>query len=498
VTHVARVATNGSQSGGTQGLRPFLFAFLSQGVLSLRDMVNGYDAPPVDDARFDDPDQRGAAIAAEREHLDRVEAELRALAGHIYAAQARYLELVAEFDRLKGWAERGYRSPAQWLSITTGAAPGRAREQLRVASSLQDFPAARDALARGELSYDKVACATKMMSPVTESDLVHLAIHAAPSDLQAMVTSYLAAERVRRIDAGELDEDPADTRYLRANLDGSGSWTIRARLDADEGEVVRAALEAAGDMLFKAAPEEHAGRDAEARRADALVAVAELALEADDLPAVSGGDRYQVMVTVDAATLGGHGDDVPQVGDSVAITRRALEQLSCDCSVVALIERDGEPLGVGRKTRKVPAAVRRALRKRDRHCRFPGCRGARFVDAHHLEHWVAGGPTDLDNLVTLCRYHHRLVHRAGYRVEATSEGGFAFIDRYRRRVSVGQATADPPGPGLDERNEALGLWISEETVMRWAGDYMDRHKAVYLFMLDEDEAREGRDPPDTG
>ena len=451
-------------------------------------MVNGYDAPPIDDVDFDTPEEGTAALVAEREHLARVEAELRELAGHIYAAQARYLELVGEFDRLKGWADRGYRTANQWLSITTGAAPSTAREQLRVADSLRGFREAQAALARGELSYDKVAAATKMMTPVNESDLVHVAIHAAPSDLQAMVSAYLAAERVRRIDAGEIDE-PFETRYLSSWFDDHGSFRMKARLDADEGQVVRAALDAASERLFRSAPDEQTARDPEARAADALVAVAETALASDELPDTTAADRYQVMVTVDAATLGGEADDVARLGDSVAITRRALEQLSCDCSLVALVERDGEPLGVGRKTRKVPAAVRRALRARDRHCRFPGCRGARFVDAHHREHWIAGGATDLDNLVTLCRYHHRMVHRLGYRVEATADGGFSFLDRSGREVSVGQATADPPGPDLHARNAAEGLEIDDETVLRWAGDYMDRHKAVYLFMLDEAEAR---------
>ena len=433
---------------------------------------------------FDTTEEGTAAIAAERAHLARVEAELRELAGHIYAAQARYLELVAEFDRLKGWVDRGYRSANQWLSITTGVAPDTAREQLRVAEALRTFPQAHAALARGELSYDKAAAATRMMTVNNESDLVHVAIHAAPSDLRSMVAGYLAADRVRRIDAGEIAES-LETRYLTAHFDDSGSLRLRGRLDADEGAVVKKALVAAADLLFKQCPEEHAGRDSEARYADALVAMAEMTLAADELPDTSAADRYQVLLTVDAATLGGHGHDVGMLEDSVAITRRALEHLSCDCSVVALIERDGVPLGVGRKTRKVSAPLRRALRLRDRHCRFPGCRAARFTDAHHRRHWVADGPTDLDNLVLLCRYHHRLVHHDGYRVEVTPEGGFRFLDRYGADVVVAQATADPPGPSLPERNEASGLEIDDETIMRWAGDYMDREKAVWLFLLDD-------------
>jgi hypothetical protein len=76
-------------------------------------------------------------------------------------------------------------------------------------------------------------------------------------------------------------------------------------------------------------------------------------------------------------------------------------------------------LRLGRKTRSVPPALRRALNARDGGCTFPGCTARRFVDAHHVEHWADGGPTDLDNLLLLCRHHHRLVHEGGYTVTIT-------------------------------------------------------------------------------
>ena len=79
--------------------------------------------------------------------------------------------------------------------------------------------------------------------------------------------------------------------------------------------------------------------------------------------------------------------------------------------------RDGTPLNVGRKTRAIPPALRRALRTRDRGCCFPGCGERRFVDAHHIHHWAHGGETKLSNLLLLCRHHHRLVHEGGFTVE---------------------------------------------------------------------------------
>ncbi len=111
-------------------------------------------------------------------------------------------------------------------------------------------------------------------------------------------------------------------------------------------------------------------------------------------------------------------------------------RLSCDASVVRITKAPGgevhdgsahggsahggsapggEVLDIGRKTRTIPPALRRALEARDRGCRFPGC-GLRFTDAHHVRHWADGGETKLENLILLCRFHHRLVHEEGYTV----------------------------------------------------------------------------------
>ena len=87
----------------------------------------------------------------------------------------------------------------------------------------------------------------------------------------------------------------------------------------------------------------------------------------------------------------------------------------------------GEPLDVGRKTRSIPPALRRALRSRDRGCRFPGCTHTRFVDGHHIHHWADGGETRMDNLVLLCRRHHVAVHEEGYRIELQPDGAARFF-----------------------------------------------------------------------
>lgn len=105
-----------------------------------------------------------------------------------------------------------------------------------------------------------------------------------------------------------------------------------------------------------------------------------------------------------------------------------MRRLACDASVVQVThDSDGSVLDVGRKTRTIPPALRRALETRDRGCRFPGC-GLRFADGHHIHHWADGGPTKLGNCILLCKFHHRLVHEEGYRVALLPGGEPAFHD----------------------------------------------------------------------
>ena len=157
-------------------------------------------------------------------------------------------------------------------------------------------------------------------------------------------------------------------------------------------------------------------------RADALVAMVEhfLASGPDyrSLQALKASERCQVVLHVDINTLREqrsgvccthgrtHFEDKPWLAPSTA------RRLSCDASLVTVLEDDaGRVLNVGRKSRIVPEHIRRALRERDGVCQYPGCQESEYVDAHHIQHWAEGGETRLENLVTLCRFHHRQLHR---------------------------------------------------------------------------------------
>jgi hypothetical protein len=95
---------------------------------------------------------------------------------------------------------------------------------------------------------------------------------------------------------------------------------------------------------------------------------------------------------------------------------------------------NGNPIDVGRKQRTVSTPLRRALHARDRCCTFPGCHRKRYLAGHHLEHWINGGETTLDNLRLLCTYHHRLLHEGGFSIVKEADGTLRFVTADGRTI----------------------------------------------------------------
>ena len=112
-----------------------------------------------------------------------------------------------------------------------------------------------------------------------------------------------------------------------------------------------------------------------------------------------------------------------------------VKRLLCDCSIVTVAEdADGNPLDVGRKQRTVSTPLKRALYARDRGCTFPGCHRKRYLDGHHLEHWIDGGETSADNMTLLCTYHHRLLHEGGFSIVRDADGTLRFVTADGRSI----------------------------------------------------------------
>jgi len=143
----------------------------------------------------------------------------------------------------------------------------------------------------------------------------------------------------------------------------------------------------------------------------------------------SRAGRYQVVLHVEAETLKAEGEPGrSELEDGTRVSAETSGRLSCDASLVRVRHApDGSILDVGRRTRTIPPALRRALEVRDQGCRFPGC-GLRFAEGHHVKHWADGGETSLGNTLLLCRHHHRLVHEGGWTVDWWGRGRPVFFD----------------------------------------------------------------------
>jgi hypothetical protein len=260
--------------------------------------------------------------------------------------------------------------------------------------------------------------------------------------------------------------------------DETGALVVRGRVPAEAGALLVRALEAARDQLGVPPSEAAEAVSAEtrersqsvrARNADALMALAQSSLA----KSVSAADVYQVVVHVDAEALTAKpvsAESQPddngarcELEDGNVLSHGAARRLACDASIVRVLERDGEPLSVGRKTRTIAPALRRALRMRDDGCAFPGCNQRHHTDAHHIKHWADGGHTDIDNLVQLCRHHHRLLHEGGFSIHRTKAGRIFTAPNGR---PIPQAPRQPRGDcaNVSTTNSSRGVSVSAETL----------------------------------
>jgi len=485
------------------------------------------------------PENPLAGLSAEE-----LEQRIALLSAHIDAATYRLLCMIRLYDQRQAWAAGGFRSCAHWLSFRTGVDLGAAREKVRVARALADLPRVSAAFERAELSYSKVRAITRIADADNEQDWLAVALEATASQLEKLVRGCRRAGKTEVEQAIQNHEG----RYLRYHFDEQGMLVLRGRLPPEMGAMVVKALEAAGDALFsrpvneesvsnggdsggctsagakdvsaETSDQEHDGKavksgpevgvkdnaTTEQRTADALVLVSRCALDQGlhqerKLGQTPGSlaDKYQVMVHVDAAVLANPAEQGrSEVGGAGGVSAETSRRLACDAGMVFITEgEEGEPLHVGRRTRKINAPLRRALYSRDRQCQFPGCTHTRFLEAHHVRHWAEGGETALENLVLCCGFHHRLMHEGGFTVEAHPleagsveagvGGGFVF------RIPGGRALEQTPPPTKVEgdtarvlalQNQQAGLRITADSNHpRWDGTPVDYGYAVAALLL---------------
>ena len=406
------------------------------------------------------------------ENVEELGQEIASLSAHLDAAAHRLLDCIRRFDEANGWHEQGAISCAHWLAWRLGWDPATAREKVRVARALGMLPAINDSLRTARLSYAKVRALTRVATPENEAKLLDMALMATGAQLERLCRGY------RGVVDGERTPEPEE-RSVRQRLLPGGMVKLELVLEPDEADLILRAIERAREVHARLAePAETeattapavAAAQAEAEvaqaadvsaeaswpsRADGAVKLAESFLAGNPVTG-TGGERFQVIVHVGQEVLGPDGAWTATLEDGSRVSAETLRRVACDCGLLAT-GGDGEALNIGRRARSIPPAIRRALMLRDRGCAFPGCTHTAFLHGHHIEHWLHGGETSLENLVMLCTFHHHLVHEGGWTVAAESDGVFTF------HSPAGTLLA--PEPQRELVNDTLG-WLRDWAVER--------------------------------
>ena len=457
------------------------------------------------------------------------------LAGHINAAQYRFLKMLAALVERKAWGGNGIKSPAHWLNYYCGINLGAAREKVRVAKCLATLPKIDAAFRSGAISYSKVRAMTRSATPENEDFLLRIAQHGTAQHVENLVRKYQRVRRCADRDSGkgQLDQSQYEAREFRWHYGEDGMLEFKGKLPPEQGAVFLKAIDTVLQSLHKdydkvadaenpATAEDLQAKDVPAetslsglstptsscgqKRADALAMLAEHALQSLDrgLAAMTGSDKYQVIVHIEADKLTAAPGDADawsarslcSLEDGPFLSPQTARRLACDSGLlVVLQDSQGEVLNIARKTRTIPPALRRALNMRDHSCRFPGCCQSRFTDAHHIKHWCDGGETRLDNLILLCRYHHRLLHNEGYAINKDVEGNFVFhrADEDQLRQAIYPQFTDEvaflvESLAIENEHQSMGLGITSQTaITEWQGEVMDYGLAVGTLLNIEEQ-----------
>jgi hypothetical protein len=438
-------------------------------------------------------------------------------AAHIDAATHVLLRDIRVLDESGAWDTLGALSCADYLGWRIGMASGTAREKVRVARALGGLPLVDAALAQGRLSYSKVRAITRVATAENEELLLDMAMASTAAQLEKICRFY------RQTAPREASED--ERRWVTHRTTDDGMVRISMQLRAEEAESVLKAIDVSAgagtpaDRVVAMAELVLAGQPGGCAEANAQAAIEASRREpnsvldarssgapgpADGEPDQPGGQPDQaggqprsagkgddqaaprvrrpveVMFHIDAETLTGHAHD-----SGHGISAEVCRKLCCDAGIIPVVEREGKTIDVGRRTRRLNAALERALAARDRSCRFPGCTNRRFVDAHHVKHWLNGGETRLENLVTLCRRHHGLVHEGGFTVEMTDDGPVFRDPRGRIVTEVFERPAlERPVEELTWRIYANGVEIDPEAqIPDWDGTRPDYGHVVDVLCV---------------
>ena len=343
---------------------------------------------------------------------DELEQSVISLKRLIDASSAQLLVLIAELDRRQVPRTGHGLSTTAWLRHFCRMTATEASGTVKTARALSRMPEVAEQAVAGNIVPNGV----RLLAQARDNHPDEFAHH---ETVFADVATYLDARDLRRAVAHweqQVDYAAAlrdtkrqhELRRLSIHQTFQGMWDVAGTLSPEGGHVVSTALRGLTDP---------ANLDSEDRRsmgqrnADALDEICRFWLDHNTTVRMSGGERPHITVTVPYEILTGATDQLPEIGGT-PVDPEAIRRLACDAGIVRIVTAgESQPLDVGRRTRTIPSAIRRALELRDGGCVAPGCdRPPAWCDAHHKTHWADGGETTLDDLELRCRPHHIDVH----------------------------------------------------------------------------------------
>lgn len=369
--------------------------------------------------------------AAPAERLEALFEELAELTGQRNAIDGRIVDIVAEIDGDQLWGATGVRSIAALVAWKTGIAPRNADTVVAIAQRAEQFPRCVAGLREGRLSLDQVGVIAERAADGSDGHYVDLAAVATVTQLRTAV----------KLEPRPEPEPRPDTPRSVTKTSNEHSTTWRITLPHDESATVDAAVQSHLDALVT---DWRHDRETSTRvgdqappmpgTVDAFMALVTAGWDAE-VARRPHGQHTTVVVHVDV-------EKPAALHLGPLLTDDERRYLLCDSTCEVWFERRGQVIGSGRATRTISRRLRRALEHRDRCCVVPGCGATRGLHAHHLVHWENGGHTELENLVLLCPYHHRLHHRGGLTL-AGPASRLSVTDGSGRPLT-GAALARPP------------------------------------------------------
>lgn len=334
------------------------------------------------------------------------------IATRINRDYAAFCELLVEADHAQEWLADGSPSIVQWLSARFGIQESFGRRLAKLAKRLQDLPELTKRFATGELSFDAVELLSEVATRENELDLIE---NAKDRDLHDI------ARMASRSQPPTIDES-ADARSAQWL---STQWDLRRQKMRVAGQLTGVGAQIVEDRLVEGAKqipknlETGEYDDWDKRMADSLIETCATSSDQSRVPIAV------VHAELEALTEPG-GTGVSELAGGPVIANEMARMLACDCDVETVIEKGRQPIGIGRKSRKIPGWLRRQVIARDHHCRAPGCGRTVFLQIHHIQSWADLGETELENLILLCWWHHIFIHENGWHITRDPGGRFVF------------------------------------------------------------------------